>query len=78
MKFFSGGRRGGAKPPFPCDSMFKTFLRCCLVLSFAFGGGVHAAGFQRLNLPMDMNGPALQGGIWYPCASPSRRRRTVR
>lgn len=72
MKFFSGGRRGGAKPPFPCDSMFKTFLRCCLVLSFAFGGGVHAAGFQRLNLPMDMNGPALQGGIWYPCAAPPR------
>lgn len=31
----------------------------------------HAAGFQRLNIPMDMNGPGLTGGIWYPCATPA-------
>lgn len=31
----------------------------------------HAAGFQRLNLPMDQNGPGLQGAIWTPCAEPA-------
>ncbi|WZB71639.1 dienelactone hydrolase [Achromobacter xylosoxidans] len=27
-------------------------------------------GFQRISLPMDMNGPALQGAAWYPCNAP--------
>lgn len=31
----------------------------------------HAAGVQRVNLPMDMNGPGLTGAIWYPCAAPA-------
>jgi len=31
-------------------------------------GAAHAAGFQRLNLPMDQNGPGLQGAVWTPCA----------
>jgi len=31
----------------------------------------HAAGFQRLNLPMDQNGPGLQGAVWTPCAEPA-------
>jgi len=34
-------------------------------------GATHAAGFQRLNLPMDQNGPGLSGAIWYPCAAPA-------
>ncbi len=46
-------------------------LRFCLALSLFAAGAAHAAGFQRLNLPMDMNGPALQGGLWYPCAAPA-------
>ena len=29
-----------------------------------------AVGFQRISLPMDMNGPALQGAAWYPCDAP--------
>ncbi|WZB60594.1 hypothetical protein WJ970_22080 [Achromobacter xylosoxidans] len=29
-----------------------------------------AVGFQRISLPMDMNGPALQGAAWYPCNAP--------
>lgn len=52
--------------------MFKPFLRACFALSLLATGAAHAAGFQRLNLPMDMNGPALQGGIWYPCAAPAQ------
>lgn len=52
--------------------MFKPFLRACFALSLIATGAAHAAGFQRLNLPMDMNGPALQGGIWYPCAAPAQ------
>ncbi|MGW8305368.1 MAG: alpha/beta hydrolase family protein [Achromobacter pulmonis] len=52
--------------------MFKPFLRSCLALSCLIAGAAHAAGFQRLSLPMDMNGPALQGGVWYPCAAPAR------
>ncbi|MGE8656528.1 MAG: alpha/beta hydrolase family protein [Achromobacter sp.] len=52
--------------------MFKTFLRSCLALSFVIASAAQAAGFQRLNLPMDMNGPALQGGVWYPCATPTQ------
>jgi len=31
----------------------------------------HAAGFQRLSLPMDQNGPGLSGAIWYPCGAPA-------
>ena len=34
-------------------------------------GLAHAAGFQRLNLPMDHNGPGLQGAVWTPCAEPA-------
>jgi len=34
-------------------------------------GAAQAAGFQRLTIPMDMNGPALTGGIWTPCAAPA-------
>lgn len=52
--------------------MFKPFLRACFALSLLATGAAHAAGFQRLNLPMDMNGPALQGGVWYPCAAPAQ------
>ncbi|MFY4260395.1 alpha/beta hydrolase family protein [Achromobacter xylosoxidans] len=52
--------------------MFKPFLRACFALSLLATSAAHAAGFQRLNLPMDMNGPALQGGIWYPCAAPAQ------
>lgn len=52
--------------------MFKPFLRACFALSLIATGAAHAAGFQRLNLPMDMNGPALQGGIWYPCVAPAQ------
>ena len=35
------------------------------------GGAAQAAGFQRLNLPMDQNGPGLQGAVWTPCAEPA-------
>lgn len=42
------------------------------VLSAAgIAGSANAAGVQRLNLPMDMNGPGLTGAIWYPCAAPA-------
>lgn len=55
----------------PAASMSFRLLRFWLSLSLFAAGASHAAGFQRLNLPMDMNGPALQGGIWYPCAAPA-------
>lgn len=43
----------------------------CLLASGLVAGAAHAAGFQRLNLPMDQNGPDLTGAIWYPCAAPA-------
>lgn len=46
--------------------------RLSLAFSLVVAGPVSAAGFQRLDLPMDMNGPALRGGLWYPCAAPAR------
>lgn len=42
----------------------------CAVLALS-AGAAHAAGFQRLNLPMDQNGPGLQGAVWTPCAEPA-------
>lgn len=43
-----------------------------LLLACALGpGAAQAAGFQRLTIPMDMNGPALTGGIWTPCNAPA-------
>lgn len=39
----------------------------CVVLALS-ATAAHAAGFQRLNLPMDQNGPGLQGAVWTPCA----------
>ncbi|WP_454674285.1 alpha/beta hydrolase family protein [Achromobacter pestifer] len=46
--------------------------RLCLFAAISFASASpHAAGFQRLNLPMDMNGPGLAGAIWYPCAAPT-------
>ena len=55
----------------PAAAAFVNSLRLCLALLLASAGTAQAAGFQRLSLPMDMNGPALQGGIWYPCAAPA-------
>ncbi|CAB3907516.1 alpha/beta hydrolase family protein [Achromobacter deleyi] len=55
----------------PAAAAFVRSLRLCLALLLASAGSAQAAGFQRLSLPMDMNGPALQGGIWYPCAAPA-------
>jgi len=47
-------------------------LSLCLFSALALSAAVsHAAGFQRLDLPMDQNGPALQGAVWTPCAEPS-------
>ncbi|QVQ27920.1 alpha/beta hydrolase family protein [Achromobacter deleyi] len=53
--------------------MTLTFkLRLTLTFALALSAGLsQAAGFQRLNLPMDQNGPALQGAVWYPCAEPA-------
>lgn len=42
----------------------------CVVLTLS-ATAAHAAGFQRLNLPMDQNGPGLQGAVWTPCAEPA-------
>lgn len=45
-------------------------LAACAALGLAISSA-HAAGIQRLSLPMDMNGPGLTGAIWYPCATPA-------
>ncbi|MFJ3460522.1 alpha/beta hydrolase family protein [Achromobacter spanius] len=42
----------------------------CAALALS-ASAAHAAGFQRLNLPMDQNGPGLQGAVWTPCAEPA-------
>ena len=36
-----------------------------------------AVGFQRISLPMDMNGPALQGAAWYPATRRRSRSRSA-
>ena len=30
-----------------------------------------AAGFRFLEVPADLEGPAISGGLWYPCAEPA-------
>ena len=30
----------------------------------------HAAGFQSIEVPSDGSLPAIEGGVWYPCAQP--------
>ncbi|AVJ27889.1 alpha/beta hydrolase family protein [Achromobacter spanius] len=48
------------------------FLHVLIPAVLALAAGVaNAAGFQRLNLPMDLNGPGLQGAVWTPCAEPA-------
>ena len=32
---------------------------------------IHAAGFRLIEVPADTGGPALKGGMWYPCSAPS-------
>ncbi len=53
---------------FAAKRFFSLLSAAALALS---AGLAHAAGFQRLNLPMDQNGPGLQGAIWTPCAEPA-------
>lgn len=62
-------------PSMTLTSPLSFLLTCAMALSASLA---HAAGFQRLNLPMDQNGPALQGAVWYPCADPAREIRTGR
>lgn len=46
-------------------------LRLIAVAAFGLvAGQAQAVGFQRISLPMDANGPALQGAVWYPCDKP--------
>ncbi|MGE8668716.1 MAG: alpha/beta hydrolase family protein [Achromobacter mucicolens] len=52
----------------PVSKLAVSLVSGALALS---AGIAHAAGFQRLNLPMDQNGPGLQGAIWTPCAKPA-------
>ncbi|EHK65401.1 alpha/beta hydrolase family protein [Achromobacter arsenitoxydans] len=49
--------------------LLQSLLPAALALSASL---THAAGFQRLNLPMDQNGPGLQGAVWTPCAEPAK------
>lgn len=46
----------------------KLVLSLASVVLALSATAAHAAGFQRLNLPMDQNGPGLQGAVWTPCA----------
>ncbi|MEN4922227.1 alpha/beta hydrolase [Achromobacter spanius] len=50
-------------------SQLSHFLAAAALVLAA--GPSNAAGFQRLNLPMDQNGPGLQGAVWTPCAEPA-------
>lgn len=50
---------------FAAKRLFSLLPAVALALS---AGLAQAAGFQRLNLPMDQNGPGLQGAVWTPCA----------
>lgn len=52
----------------PIAKLAVSLASAVLALS---AGIAHAAGFQRLSLPMDQNGPGLQGAIWTPCAEPA-------
>ncbi|MGN6459110.1 MAG: alpha/beta hydrolase family protein [Achromobacter mucicolens] len=52
----------------PISKLAVSLVSAALALS---AGMAHAAGFQRLNLPMDQNGPGLQGAVWTPCAEPA-------
>ena len=29
-----------------------------------------AAGFRLIDVPVDADGPALKGAMWYPCSEP--------
>jgi predicted dienelactone hydrolase len=46
---------------------FGAMVAACFCLAATLAD---AAGFQRIDVPADANGPALKGGVWYPCASP--------
>ena len=59
-----------------CTTASTTAAAVFSVLALGLAGALapnaaQAAGFQRLTIPMDMNGPALTGGIWTPCAAPA-------
>ncbi|MEM5403735.1 dienelactone hydrolase [Paraburkholderia unamae] len=41
------------------------------VLLCLFTAVAHAAGFKRLDIPADANGPALNAMVWTPCAEPA-------
>ncbi|MCP3720464.1 hypothetical protein [Paraburkholderia sp. CNPSo 3281] len=41
------------------------------VLLCLFTAVAHAAGFKRLDIPADANGPALKAMVWTPCAEPA-------
>lgn len=50
--------------------IFRSLSRLTFLLSLTFAASLsQAAGFQRLNLAMDQNGPGLSGAVWYPCAA---------
>lgn len=56
-------------PHFFSMTIASTFVRFMIPAALAVSSSLSfAAGFQRLNLPMDQNGPALQGAVWTPCA----------
>ncbi len=59
-----------------CTTASATAAAVFSVLALGLAGALtsnaaQAAGFQRLTIPMDMNGPALTGGIWTPCTAPA-------
>jgi len=52
--------------------VFRSVVCSSFILVSALSASLsQAAGFQRLTLPMDQNGPGLSGAIWYPCAAPA-------
>jgi hypothetical protein len=52
----------------PVPKLAVSLVSSALALA---AGMAHAAGFQRLNPPMDQNGPGLHGAVWTPCAEPA-------
>lgn len=59
-----------------CTTASTTAAAVVSVLALGLAGtltpsAARAAGFQRLTIPMDMNGPALTGGVWTPCNAPA-------
>ena len=52
------------KLPYAAASIL-TVLFCLLATT------AHAAGFKRLDIPADANGPALKAMVWTPCAEPA-------